>query len=77
MKTLNMIEKRNHYFLLYKIEKLLELSASKYKTTMEIANYAKKRKNGNVNKSNIKPVILAILEISGELKLNGINKLMN
>nr|NP_045079.1 hypothetical protein JXY51_pgp142 [Cyanidium caldarium]O19907.1 RecName: Full=Putative DNA-directed RNA polymerase subunit omega; Short=PEP; AltName: Full=Plastid-encoded RNA polymerase omega subunit; Short=RNA polymerase omega subunit [Cyanidium caldarium]AAB82682.1 unknown [Cyanidium caldarium]WDB00206.1 DNA-directed RNA polymerase omega chain [Cyanidium caldarium] len=72
-----MVDKRNHYFLLHKIEELLELSASKYKTTMEIANYAKKTKNRNANKSNIKPVILAILEISGELKLNDINKLTN
>nr|UNJ15680.1 DNA-directed RNA polymerase omega subunit [Cyanidiaceae sp.] len=68
-----MIEKKNYYFLLRKIEKLLELSASKYKTTIEIARYAKKRRHESISKSNIKPVLLAILEISGEL--NGTKKL--
>lgn len=56
--------------IIYKTEKLLELSKNRYKITMQIANRAKRRKYEDidiVDEQIIKPVIRAILEMVDEI----------
>nr|YP_009296440.1 DNA-directed RNA polymerase omega chain [Thorea hispida]AOM65375.1 DNA-directed RNA polymerase omega chain [Thorea hispida]ARX95937.1 DNA-directed RNA polymerase omega chain [Thorea hispida] len=56
--------------IIYKTEDLLKNSNNRYKTTMQIANRAKRRKYEDMNiidESNIKPVIQAIMEMSDEM----------
>lgn len=56
--------------IIYKTEKLLELSNNRYKITMQIANRAKRRKYEDidiVDEQIIKPVIRAILEMVDEI----------
>ena len=56
--------------IIYKTEKLLELSSNRYKITMQIANRAKRRKYEDidiVDEQIVKPVIRAILEMVDEI----------
>ena len=56
--------------IIYKTEKLLELSSNRYKITMQIANRAKRRKYEDidiVDEQIIKPIIRAILEMVDEI----------
>nr|YP_009391392.1 putative DNA-directed RNA polymerase subunit omega [Platysiphonia delicata]ARW59536.1 putative DNA-directed RNA polymerase subunit omega [Platysiphonia delicata] len=58
-------------YIMYKTEELLESSKNRYKTTINIANRAKRRKYEDIDIIDDpinKPIVRAIIEISHETK---------